>query len=193
MTSLLCCTVSDFMQETKAAPIITVNKDMSALEAFRVIYMAKISAAPIVQDEEVELLKISGIKKEPPHKEKNRIQKIVGTISASDLRGLTLQSLELLLMPVYDYLEQIRFLRNATLSTNTAPAAAASSILRQNSVQLLPDQLRVVTGENLLSDAMRIVLENGIHRVWVISGQDEIPIGVLTLTDMLSNLIPVNK
>ncbi|KAJ3407452.1 hypothetical protein HDV05_005413 [Chytridiales sp. JEL 0842] len=99
--------------------------------------------------------------------------RVVANLSASDLRGITAssESLGALLLPVFEFLE-----------TKT----------RRTSEQLKPDQLRSVKGTDTLGSAARISLDSKIHRVWV-EDDDEKPIGVLTLTDMLCFFLPAKE
>ncbi|KAJ3219443.1 hypothetical protein HDU67_001274 [Dinochytrium kinnereticum] len=98
---------------------------------------------------------------------------LVANLSASDLRGITAdrESLGALLMPVFSYLE-----------TRT----------HRNPDQIKADQLRVVTPRDRLSTAVKTMVDSKIHRVWV-QGANDRPVGVLTLTDVVSAFIPTSE
>ena len=94
---------------------------------------------------------------------------MVGNLSCSDLRGTVAhrESLESLLFPVYKFLE-------------------TRNILAFN---LRPDQIRSVQPTDTVSIAARLALDSRIHRVWIVDKDDK-PIGVVTLSDMLSLFLP---
>ncbi|KAJ3412263.1 hypothetical protein HDV05_001022 [Chytridiales sp. JEL 0842] len=136
--------------------LIAVPSDFSAIAAFRVLYLHRVSAVPITHPSTSE---------------------IIGTLSASDLRGLkaTKESLETLLLPVMEFKESKR------------PLFLPVGWERMDSDLLGgPRRLRYVKEETGVGDAARMALDSKIHRVWIVeSGK---PVGVMALSDCLSLL-----
>ncbi|KAI9343639.1 hypothetical protein BDR26DRAFT_858451 [Obelidium mucronatum] len=131
--------------------IITVPSTYTALAAFRIMYLHRVSAVAVVSP---------------------KTGQMVANLSASDLRGLTadMESLESLLLPVFEYLES----RSKSRGVD----------------QIKADQLRCVSREMVFEDAVKIVLESRIHRVWV-EDEEEKPVGVLTMGDLLAFFVPL--
>ncbi|KAJ3394643.1 hypothetical protein HDU80_010472 [Chytriomyces hyalinus] len=129
--------------------VVVVGSHVTALQAFRVMYVHRVSALAIV----------------------SRRGEIVANLSASDLRGITgdMESLQSFLLPVFEFLE-----------TRSGKRGFGS---------LKADQLKCVDREHAFGQAVKTVLEEGIHRVWV-QDSAEIPVGVLTVGDMLSLFVP---
>jgi CBS domain-containing protein len=86
-------------------------------------------------------------------------QKLVGNLSASDLRGLTDETLNTLRQPVNQFIH------------NTG---------QKNLVCCSP--------EEKLDMAMNKLVENKVHRLWVTDEQNK-PVGVLSLTDVIRAII----
>ncbi|KAJ3108948.1 hypothetical protein HDU97_009681 [Phlyctochytrium planicorne] len=137
---------------TKIQNVVTVPVTFTAIAAFRLMYLHRVSAVAVIEPS-------SG--------------GLVANLSASDLRGITAdrESLGALLLPVFTFLE-----------TRT----------HRNPDQIKADQLRVVTPRDTLSTAVKEMVDNKIHRVWVQGSQDR-PVGVLTLTDAISSFLPVDE
>jgi len=117
-------------------PLRQINADEAAFQGFLQIATENIHAIAIVDNE----------------------GKIVGTLSASDLRGLTSEGLPNLNKPVYQYCKDI--------GGGFVPVTVTS---------------RTQLGEVLLK---LVRSKPRIHRVWIINSSQE-PIGVVTLTDIL--------
>ncbi|KAJ3025418.1 UNVERIFIED_CONTAM: hypothetical protein HDU68_007185 [Siphonaria sp. JEL0065] len=135
----------------RATRIITVPSTYTALAAFRIMYLHRVSAVAVVSP---------------------TTGQMVANLSASDLRGITadMESLEALLLPVFEFLE--------TKSRNRGVDA------------IKPDQLRSVTRDQVFEEAIKVLLESRIHRVWV-EDEEEKPVGVLTMGDLLAYFVPV--
>ncbi|KAI8833859.1 hypothetical protein BJ741DRAFT_611374 [Chytriomyces cf. hyalinus JEL632] len=129
--------------------VVVVGSQVTALQAFRVMYVHRVSAVAIV----------------------SRQGEIVANLSASDLRGVTgdMECLQSFLLPVFEFLE-----------TRSGKRSMGS---------LKADQLKCVDREHAFGHAVKTVLEECIHRMWV-QDSAEIPVGVLTVGDMLSLFVP---
>lgn len=120
--------------------ILTVRDTDHLLEAFKIIGNKLVSAVPVVDDK----------------------GRLVGTVSAKDLRGLTLnpELFAFLRLPIKDF---------PLLSRNTRVCCRAE------------DSIRVV---------IQRIVENNIHRLWVCSpdaeGKEKVT-GVVSLRDILSS------
>ncbi|KAJ3113496.1 hypothetical protein HDU96_003319, partial [Phlyctochytrium bullatum] len=131
--------------------VVTVPDTFTAIQAFRVMYLHRVTAVAVVDGN-------GGL---------------VANLSASDLRGITAdkESLGALLLPVFTFLEA---------HTHRTPQ------------QIKGDQIRVVKPSETLSTAVKCMVRDRIHRVWVQGAHDK-PIGVVTLTDVVSAFIPENE
>eukprot|EP01137_Pigoraptor_chileana_P024111 Opistho-2@91523 len=118
---------------------VTIHADRPALEAFRNMFIADADCCAIV----------------------NSTGKLISTLSAADLRGLRIKSVQALTMPVHQY-------------------------IARNHFGVLPNAIGVRSDSTLLATAATSVVA-GVHRVWVIDSEDR-PISVVRLTDVLSAL-----
>jgi CBS domain-containing protein len=92
----------------------------------------------------------------------DRQQKLIGTISASDLRGITDESLNKLTLPVLDFLQY---------TERKAPASL---------IRCSPDEK--------LDMAINKLVEAKVHRLWV-TDENEKPVGVLALSDVIRTVL----
>lgn len=130
------------------ADVIAVDSKMTALDAFRVMYMTQVQALPVVDD----------------------VQKLVATISATDLRGLTPQTLKFLGLTAFELLE----------SCSRPPQSVAT------------DQIRSLRPDNFVYEAVEVMLSSKIHRVWLVDSAERV-IGVVSLTDVLALFLDISS
>jgi CBS domain-containing protein len=116
--------------------IIVVRADDSAISSLRIMNNNKLSAAPIVDGMGV----------------------LVGTLSISDLKGITSESLRALGAPTFTFSEQHSYR------------------------QPLPKAI-MITLDSTFADVIRLVAHTRVHRVWIVDA-DHRPIGVIALTDI---------
>jgi len=89
---------------------------------------------------------------------------IIANLSASDLRGISSENISDVSLPVIDYLKKRK---------------------GANNVKAL-----VVTMENTLLDVMQLIVENKIHRLWIVESKEHPkPVGVVTLTDIFKSFV----
>ncbi|KAJ3120407.1 hypothetical protein HK098_004636 [Nowakowskiella sp. JEL0407] len=93
---------------------------------------------------------------------------LVANLSASDLRGMKKATLESLTLNVFEFLE---------------------TYAKRTSTQIKADQLKTVTEDSTFYDALAMITNSYIHRVWITSDDDK-PVGVVTLTDILGFFVP---
>ncbi|KAH6567614.1 hypothetical protein BSLG_006632 [Batrachochytrium salamandrivorans] len=93
--------------------------------------------------------------------------RLVANLSASDVRGIHSSNLEMFLLPVFDFLESGKRVAG----------------------QVKPDQLKTVEPTSLIGAAAASMIVDIIHRMWVVDGEDH-PIGVLSMSDILSVFVP---
>jgi len=115
--------------------LVAISHKNSAVEGFRKIYRQGVSAIAILDDND----------------------KLVGTLSASDIRGLKLDQVGTVLEPVLDYLQK----------QHGQPRAAVT-----------------ISPNEGLQVAMHKILNGRVHRAWVVDASFH-PIGVVTVTDIL--------
>jgi CBS domain-containing protein len=118
----------------KTKLLVKVPETSTAIAAFRKMWHHRASAVAVVDSNGA----------------------IIANLSASDLRGITSQTIETLLLPVYQFLE---------LSG------------RQSKHQMSADQLRTATPIHSLGTVIEMMLTSRIHRVWIVDEKDK-PIGV---------------
>jgi len=85
-------------------------------------------------------------------------QKLVGNLSASDLRGITTETMSQLQAPIIDFLK--------STCTNR------------------PIKPVTCTSKTPLRDVIQLAVDNKIHRVWVVDSVNT-PVGVVTLSDII--------
>jgi len=125
------------VQENKTVnKIVAMSHRNSAVEGFRKIYRQGVSALAVLDDND----------------------KLVGTLSASDVRGIKLDQLESVLDPVVTYLSKISGGQSRPLVT--------------------------VTPNDGLKQVMEKIILGKVHRVWVVDANNK-PIGVVTCTDVI--------
>ncbi|KAI8894388.1 hypothetical protein BC833DRAFT_568401 [Globomyces pollinis-pini] len=125
----------------ESKPLIAMLDSQSALHGFRTMYIDKLSAIPIVTEEGT----------------------IVATLSASNLRGLTMDNISTLVKPVLQYLK--------------------NEVRDRDSIK--PDQVCSIDEEQTVENGVALMVKQKIHRVWVTGSANDLA-GVLSLTDVLS-------
>ncbi|CAG8446844.1 11151_t:CDS:2 [Diversispora eburnea] len=86
--------------------------------------------------------------------------KLVGNLSLSDLRGLSYQSIDCLVLPVLDFLSKIPNRKNS----------------------LIPFSL---TENSSLQETLKLITDKHIHRVWIVDEEHKVQ-NVITLTDLIT-------
>ena len=125
--------------------IYSVEEGRTALEAFRTLALPGVHAIGII-----------GVGSTGQGR-------LLYNLSASDLRGITPDTVHLLREPVEVYLER----------------------LRESDPTSRPRNLVTCTPDATLIEVMELVLRSRVHRVWV-TDQQQRPLGLITLTDILS-------
>jgi len=87
-------------------------------------------------------------------------QQILGNLSLSDLRGLNYESIDLLVLPILEFLKHL-----------------------PNSENILNP--KVVTYDTSLKETLKIIIDNHIHRIWIIDENKKV-LDVITLTDLIN-------
>jgi CBS domain-containing protein len=119
----------------QANKLITITPSSTALTGFRTMLQHnEITSIPIVDE--------SG--------------KFLDTLTVSDFRGMTADSLKYTLVSVDRFLAQVRPQKRAPVT---------------------------VTLDDTLADAITRILDGGVHRLWVVEGDR--PVGVVSLTDII--------
>jgi CBS-domain-containing membrane protein len=116
--------------------LVAMSAKNSAVEGFRKIYRQGVTAIAIVDDND----------------------ELIGTLSASDIRGIKMENLSSVLEPVMEFLAK-KFPQSRPLVTVTAHAN--------------------------LKEVMEKLIMGKVHRVWVVDMNSRRPIGVVTMTNVL--------
>jgi len=120
----------------EAKGVISVPSSTTALECFKQMSVEKVPALAIVDNS----------------------NKIIGNISASDLRGINKRKLLKVVSPVTEFLlTQYGFLRDPI----------------------------TITFESSLGTAVGLLVNESIHRLWIVDAQHR-PVGCLSLTDVIN-------
>lgn len=122
--------------------MVYITTKNAALTGFRKLTLHEISAVPVLDEKD---------------------GKLVGTVSASDLRGIHQDSFKTTLLPVMEFLQLQHGGQVRAMVTCTA--------------------------NDVLADVMEKVLKNKVHRVWVVDDQQK-PVGVVTLSDIICKFSP---
>jgi CBS domain-containing protein len=143
-------TVKELNQATKNPhqPIIAMLESQSALHGFRTMYLDNIQGVPVI----------------------DRQGNVICNLSASDLRGITLNNIKSLSKPVYEYLETMK-----------------------HRGQVKVDQLRTVEQQDTIEKVVKMFVSNKIHRMWVTQDDTEKLSAVISLTDILKLLQPIRS
>eukprot|EP00161_Ancyromonas_sigmoides_P012410 TRINITY_DN3156_c0_g1_i2.p1 TRINITY_DN3156_c0_g1~~TRINITY_DN3156_c0_g1_i2.p1 ORF type:complete len:312 (-),score=126.88 TRINITY_DN3156_c0_g1_i2:34-969(-) len=121
-----------------AAAVVSIQMTETALDGFRKMTMHGVSSVCVIGEDGASML---------------------GTLSASDLRGITAATVKSVLQPVLSFLRQ----KNTAQVDVRAPTAAISK-------------------SATIAQALATVLATKAHRVWVCEGSK--PVGVVSLTDL---------
>eukprot|EP00877_Chromochloris_zofingiensis_P006373 jgi/Chrzof1/198/Cz01g06220.t1 len=159
--------------------LVCVKEDTVTLEAFLRMYSEHVSGIGVLSSHGEEL---------------------VGNISVSDLRCLAPGLFWALLLPVKDFLAKRPLLTQVQLDTAQAmhcvadatpaiaaaveAAAAAGSAVAASPVPLARPGVVTCQATSMFGDVLHLVVTHGVHRAYVVD-PDQIPVGVLTLTDVL--------
>jgi len=135
------CNVTIQDLEIAGNSVVSISSKEQAVNGFQKMYKDQIGAVAIVDD---------------------RSGKLVANLSASDLRGISYQTIAGVKLPVLDFLEMM------TGKKVSKP------------IFCMPNDL-------LLDVLSKIILHN-IHRVWVTDTERK-PIGVVTLTDIINAVL----
>jgi len=132
--------VADKMSKTlselgiQPKPVVSITSSTTALEGFKTMSLEKVTALAITDN-----------------------GKLVGNLSASDLRGLTRRRLHKVVTPVKHFLETMHGNVRDPLTT---------------------------TLDSTLDQALSLIVTEGVHRLWIVDAQKEV-IGILSLTDII--------
>jgi len=119
------------------SPVTRVDPSTKVVDAFRKMRIQEINGLAIADDNGT----------------------LLGTLSESDLRGITMENMSLLQHPVIDFLK--------TQNNNTVP------------------EVITVRSTTLLRDLLEIITKRKLHRVFVIDDTGRAT-GVITLTDIIA-------
>lgn len=145
--------------------VFSVSHDMPAADAFRAMLGAGVTAAAVLEDGQ-----------------------LVGNLSPSDLRGLSLEDLPQLNAPVLEFLAGTR----AGVSTHVVGSLASiygvrshsGTGFRESGVRPAACGLGATLGH-----VLRLVVEREVHRVYLLEESTEQVAGVVSLTDILTAVI----
>ncbi|KAI9190809.1 uncharacterized protein BJ171DRAFT_433472 [Polychytrium aggregatum] len=143
--------------------VIYASSDMSALSAFKTMFMHRLRALPVVN---------------PAHQ-------IVANISTSDLRGITPDTLHRLTLPILEFIDTIPARSSGDAATHPGSGSGSGSGL---------DARAVSVAKNMsMEDMIQMLLGKNVHRLWVTRDQSDQLAGVVSMTDILCTLIPVDQ
>lgn len=139
-------TLANLHLTTHKADLFTVSQSLSALEAFRRMAEHGVKSAPVVDGNGV----------------------LQGTISASDLRGLRSAQLPNILLPVLEFKDKARSLRQSSGNTPNVVKASPNSSLFETMVQLIIHK---------------------VHQLWLVDDAGK-PTASVSMTDIITKFSP---
>ena len=125
------------LNHAKDWQMVTIGTDVQVIKAFKKIFSRDVQALPVVDAD----------------------GKLVGTVSPSDVRGLTVHTLKDLLLPVSEFLAK----RCYGKMRKPITVKATDSVYK----------------------AMNVCTIGKVHRVWVVDDHQK-PIGCVSLSDMIT-------
>lgn len=154
-----------------AKDVFTVSHDMPAADAFRGMLGAGATSCAVVQDDNM-----------------------VAALSPSDLRGLLPEDWRTLRLPVLEYLVDREARRRNIGGLATAYGVRPHSLVHEETS--LSSRPAVCSLDTTVGDALEIIVSRRVHRLFIIEraangsdGKLDLPLGVLSLTDLLFILI----
>jgi CBS domain-containing protein len=109
---------------------------------------------------------------------------LIGNLSVSDLRGLTIEEFPLLLLPVAEYIAVRRGLGGANKADALAGKRAEAATVGKWAELLSGAPAISVTGASSFESVMELLAVKGLHRVYVTDAAGK-PVSIITLTDVL--------
>jgi CBS domain-containing protein len=106
---------------------------------------------------------------------------LIGNLSVSDLRGLTIEEFPLLVLTVGEYIAARRNLGGFSKADALAGKRANTG---DYAALLSAAPVIAVTGASTLEQVMEILAVKGLHRVYVVDGAKK-ALSIITLTDVL--------
>lgn len=134
---------------THKTPLFSVPQSLSALEAFRRMAEHNVKSAPVVDSNGV----------------------LQGTISASDLRGLRSNQLSSILLPVLEFKDKARSLRQSNGPNAHVVKANSSATLFDTMVQLIIHK---------------------VHQLWLVDDEGK-PTASVSMTDIITKFSPYSQ
>ncbi|XP_057450553.1 SNF1-related protein kinase regulatory subunit gamma-like PV42a [Lotus japonicus] len=163
LQSILSCSVQDLGANTER--IYAITDKTKLVDAIKCLKAAMLNAVPIVEASDLG---------EDDHKQhiNGRCRKLIGTFSATDLRGCYLATLKSWLgISALAFTEEIA----------TSPLFTASDTQNTGTSKR---ELVTCHAESPLSEVIDKALTNHVHRVWVVD-QEGLLMGVVSLTDVI--------
>ncbi|OIW03859.1 hypothetical protein TanjilG_30135 [Lupinus angustifolius] len=163
LQSILARSVQDLGAETEKIYAITENTKL--VDAIKCLKSAMLNAVPIVRASDL---------REDDHRQliNGRCRKLIGTFSASDLRGCYLATLKSWLgMKALTFTEEVA----------TSPLFTASETERSETCRR---ELVTCNAESPIYDVIEKAVTKHVHRVWVVD-QQGLLVGVVSLTDVV--------
>lgn len=145
-------------------PVFYIDHSTCALDAYREMVASGYSAAAVVQDGH-----------------------LVANLSAADLRGLDVQDLGTLGLPVAEFLVNRKF---SAVVTHVPGSLAemygvrSPCMLPKAASEALAGEIVACKEDAAFGDVLDLVVSHKVHRVWIINGVGA-PIGVVSLSDLL--------
>ncbi|KAJ3099834.1 hypothetical protein HDU96_010544 [Phlyctochytrium bullatum] len=171
--------------------VLTVPASVTALTAFRKMFIHRITALPVMQASTV-AVPVGGEEQETERAD------VVATLSVSDFRGVTAdrEALGSLLLPVSAFLRREREADReeevAKMPRDVAERVEARAVETMHEPSANPD-VHAVGQDDTLRAVIAKILHANIHRVWVHDTPEKLtgaPTDVVTLTDLLSFFLP---
>ncbi|KAJ3320981.1 hypothetical protein HDU76_000175 [Blyttiomyces sp. JEL0837] len=129
-------------------PVMTIQQSTSALEGYTKMAQSKVLAVPVLDN----------------------AQNVIATLSASDLRGLSRETVGKVSLPVMEFLE-VMHSSKSNLKT------------KEDTICLTPS--------DTLLDALKMMVERDVHRIWIINDSLK-PVGVISQSDLIGAIVGIH-
>ena len=113
--------------------------------------------------------------------------KLVGTLSSTDIRVIDKDNLQLLLLPVTEYLERALLLETERIEKRQASDRASIRHTRCSSIFFV-----TCTADDTLRAVMKKMVDGEVHRAWMCDSEGRVN-GVVTYSDAVRAIVTASK
>ncbi|GIL60207.1 hypothetical protein Vafri_14809 [Volvox africanus] len=196
-------TVSELGWDCK--PVVSCTPETPALEAMRLMVSEGVSSLAVVAGQRANEAGPEADSADPEGPAEPRVGgRLLGNFSASEMRTMTAEHFGALSLPVGEFLalenetEYVAVNRERLLSEEGLVGSPAHDFICNRLRRVRPhapgedvgQRLVVATGTNTFAEVVELLVRHCIHRVYVVD-EHEVPVGIVTCTDILRKVVEV--